>query len=476
MKKLKICLCVLLSVLLAGGILTPVLAEDETPAAAASTEITDLFSIDLFSNAEVNNFLCVFPAFCGELEKNLAAMLEQEVPFAQDMSSMTVEGRIRGYFNVERGTDKLGEVLHASGIDVYPYTLGQYLSAHQYPAVGNRLSAKGYDWTAVSDADGRFDFDWGLDAITDPAQRYNRFINVISTLIGAAYPVFRSALGTQQLSLHFNGEDPGQSLLYFVITSGCYRLSISLGSSTGMELSLAGTELGKVEGVLTFDSMDLYQKVLLPLYRSLGIGTVFPYSFPDLNTSSPASTARTLYDPLYTLMTKVQSDPDVCRSLISFYQSEEGMAMVNGIGSELTRPYTLSCRITDLTFMGGNDATASLLQWDWMTNLFCGTLANCYNYAEQSPAEHFMSVQTLVTQLGEKLPALTFTEAEEPSEPETPSEPATEPETPTEPATEPATETPEEEGGSNPFLDFLKSILNCFRRLIEWIKNLFQFS
>ena len=87
MKKLKICLCVLLSVLLAGGILMPVLAEDETPAAAASTEITDLFSIDLFSNAEVNNFLCVFPAFCGELEKNLAAMLEQEVPFAQDMSS-----------------------------------------------------------------------------------------------------------------------------------------------------------------------------------------------------------------------------------------------------------------------------------------------------------------------------------------------------------------------------------------------------
>ena len=188
MKRFKIGLCLVLSLVLAVGVLLPVFAKDDA-AEPVSTEIGDVFSAELFSNAAVNEFLQLYPAFCFALEESLSYATQQPIVIhEQTDNSMntTIDAVLAVYANGEQGTNSFEEVLNSFGIKIYPRTLAAGLS--QYPAAANALRSRGNRWDAFSDSEGKLDvvFDWGLDAIADPAARYEAFVNVIAALINAA--------------------------------------------------------------------------------------------------------------------------------------------------------------------------------------------------------------------------------------------------------------------------------------------------
>ena len=495
MKKLKICLCVILSVLLAGGVMAPALAENDAPVkAAASTVITDVFSMDLFFNAAVNDFLKVFPRFSAMMEAALGIIMDRELPFdtGGSGSDPSINGTMEFYFNGSHGTDRLSEVLSNAGVNVYPVTLGAYLQNRGYNAIGNALYAAGYNWSLFTDENGNpaFDFDWGLDSIANPDQRFVAFFNVITEVINAAFPVFRTALGTATTALQFDGSTPGRDLMRALITEGTAAMSSGIFSSP-ITIDFSDAEMTDIRGQIEFGGLDLYQKVLIPLYRSLGLGTVIDYTFPTLSTNGDASTlAMAIYKPLFDLVKRVQNDPAVRGSLISYYHGS-GAYQINQIGADWQGTFPMSIRIDDLEISGGSGTVGTLLQWNWVSDLLAQSVSDHFNYSVDILAEVFVSVGDLKARLAAELPALTetappeeSTEPEtEPTEPETePTEPETEPTEPgtepTEPATEPSTEAPDtdEDDDSNPFLRFLKNISDFFLRIVEWLKHLFGIS
>ena len=221
MKKLQFWLCIILSLLLACSVMMPATAKDNAPAAVAvSTEITDVFSMEQFSNAAVNDFLKVFPNWTAAFEESFSNIANAATYVNMETDELSISGPLTLYYDGAQGTDRFETFLNAAGIRVYPQSLGNYLLHTPYSAVGNALLTNGSSWYDYLDADDEFafSFDWGLDAITDPAEKYNAFLQVIAVLIDAARPVFTTALGTTLYTIPFSGTGSGQNLFCAAIT------------------------------------------------------------------------------------------------------------------------------------------------------------------------------------------------------------------------------------------------------------------
>ena len=466
MKNLKTILCITLSCVLAAGLLLPSLSAKYAPKASvapasSSTEIDAFFSADRFSDAAVNEFLQLFPRFCSQI----LFFFHNGEPKETAVSAASHSGTGTVFYDGELGTMTISGFFADHGVAVFPDALGAYLMDNGFSSVGAAMKTAD-SWDDLRETDGSFAFDWGLDATENLTERYEAFLSVIGTLINAARPLFNAAFGEANAEIKFTS---GQT---------CFRATVvdvhtekTDDSGETIVVTKPDSMSTAEKGTITFEAQDLYRLVVIPVYQAFGLGSAVACDFADYDPDCDATDlAGTLYAPLYTLVSAVQGDEQLYDELIAYYRSDAGAAAREAIGTGLKETYAGSLKIDDMDVKNiDSSAVGNLSDWFWDV---CSEamLRQCLNQTIYFAPTDIINAGAVKNALNTLLPALTVPAPEEPSEP------ATQPETPTEPATEPTTEAQEDEGSGNPFLEFLKSISNFFRRLVEWLKSLFQFS
>ncbi|MCR5782643.1 MAG: hypothetical protein K6G90_07905 [Clostridia bacterium] len=439
----------LLSVTLACAMLFTLLSAS---AFAESSQITEVFSAQQFSNAGINEFLKVFPRLAGCFDALGSTPPDSPAYLEVDSNGFSLSGNFYCYLNGDNGTATFEEYFHANGIDVYPQTLGAYLAQNGFGEIASALLAAD-GWSDFDTGEGpAFDFDWGLDGIGGLAQKYAAFTGVIGTLIDAAKPLFTAALGTQDLYLSFDGDTPVLSIV-------CPSLHMEYPL---IKKDLTNVVYSDITGNVVFASQSLYSGFLLPLYRALGMGTVIDYTFAGWDQNADAEAlAALLFDPLYALVSVVQNDPATRAALISFYGSgcEERVAQIGSGGTNLWSKITISDAAVDFEVSGSMGSIAAIR--NALNQALVFLICNSDAVDFQFDAEIFIDVAGVKDHLNAMLPALTNTGSEHATEP------TTEPET--EPATEPATE--ENDGG---FAGFWVRFMNTLRGFIDWVLRLFH--
>lgn len=430
MKLVKIVLCLLLCLQLSVGVVTSAMAQDG--AAAPSVEIKDVFSDAIFSDASVNEILKRFPGIQGGIDAEFG-MDTVDLSYITDSFPMGADGSVMLYRNGAHETETTAAFFSQLGINVYPETLGAYLKANGYEAIGSAIAAAG-NWDAfLENNDNAFAFDWGIDAIDDPTTKYNAFIGAVGTLFDAALPIFKAALGSEDQVLTFAGSNA-----FYV--DGNIRL---LGTTFTFNMK-------PTHGKLTLTSANQYQNLLIPAYRALGINSLCPYTFSNTAAATTGTAmAKLVYDPIQALVSTVQSEPDACEALIRFYQTS-GIDLRRAIPAATSCVIEMELQFTELNLESGSSLISSTL------NLIEGMLKQALATNVAMEIVTFDHENGLRGRLDELLPTLTYT-APEP-EPEPTDEPGEEDE-------------PETEGNS--LLDFLRRIADWLRNLINWIKSIF---
>ena len=486
MKNTKIFLCVLLSLVLAAGVLLPAVAANrKAPAAApasASTEITDVFSAVNFSDAAVNDFLKLFPGFCGALMAAFNNGESQSVPVENSSSSnYTIQSTLNTYYNGEQNTKTFSDFFASFNLAVFPRALGTFLINNGYAAAGNAMkNADTWDELAV---EGSFSFRWGLDDVADLTERYNAFIAVIGTLIEAARPMFNAVFGNTDLSISFADGNT------------CCRVRVddikltTNNSSFSLPQNLGDIITKDESGTFSVSRLNLYQSFVIPVYRALGLGSVVPFNFSGYATTTSVFSAHSLYRPLYELVCAVQSDPEKCSELIAFYAGDSGAQLRNAVCNDVNETLTVESQLLDFDYDYTNPN--GVMQWDWVADRFGEWIKDVMRFSSTVSVSAIVDPYQIKYELGTLLPALTHTETEEPtgpvdpsepessSQPETPSEPesSSQPENPSVPESDTQPENPTDPAGEsdngNPFSHFLEIIRNFIRKLLQWIKDLF---
>ena len=372
-------------------------------AAAGPREITEVFSAQLFSNAAVNEILKAFPRFAGSFEDAWSEFTADPVSIQMDVNNFIVSGDLYTYVNGENGTSAFAEFLNADNINVYPQTLGAYLAENGYGDIAAALlAAEG--WADFDPGDGyAFDFDWGLDAIDGLAEKYAAFTGVIALLIDAAKPLFTAALGTQDTNLSFGGETQ-------LICLEVPEMQVTAHLGLTLNWNLNGVLFNDITGNVLVPAMNMYQHILLPLYRALGVSTAIGYTFADWDQNADAAAlAALLFDPLYALVSAVQNDPDARETLISFYGAESE-ALIAQIGSGLTQAQIM------LTLNSANveyTAPASMASYiHAFDNAITEDICNAYVLSFPFNAETFFDADARRAELSELLNALTASATE----------------------------------------------------------------
>ncbi len=387
----------ILSVLLSAALLLTLLPAF---AAAGPRDITEVFSAELFSDAAVNEFLKVFPQFAGGIESTLYSTPSDSPAYVElDPNGFSFSGDLYVKINGDCDTATFAEFFRAYDVNIYPQTLGAYLEDNGYGEIAAALLAAG-EWADFDTGDGpAFDFDWGLDGIDDLAQRYEAFIGVIGTLIGAAKPMFALALGTQDLTLNFPGE-----MQFFKIVSPLIHMQYGTGF-TAINKDLTDVVFYDITGSAVFPALGLYQAFVLPLYGALGVGTAIDYTFAAWNNTAEADAlAALLFDPLYALVSAVQNDPAARETLISFYGEgcEERVAQIGAGCTQKDGEISVSDAEVDFQVTGGLIYVQSAVK-EALLFLFC----EFGNSSFSIDASAFADVEGYRDRLNALLPALT---------------------------------------------------------------------
>ncbi len=303
MKTAKRMLCLMLSLLLTAGafaVPTHAAGDGAGPVVLAKTP-EETFTIDLFSNAALNRLLALFPEICAGLEEALAAnKADWEAGVKQGLSEspFSCYGDVDVAYNGEHGTATASGFFAAVGAYIYPETLGAFLQDIAGSEITAALSAAGDDWS-VFEANGgyAFDFDWGIDGITDPAARYDAFVTAAGALFDAA-PMLKAALGSEGMIVLFDG-DAG----FCRITTGYVSVKLTL-----VTVDINGLTLDNMMGRVICSAGDVFTRQIEPLYRCLGLGGVIPCEFcvPTADMTGK-ETAEAVYGPLYTLVSAAQN-------------------------------------------------------------------------------------------------------------------------------------------------------------------------
>ncbi len=320
MKKTRNLLCVLLSLLLIAGAAVPAAATDVPAGAAVS--IIDAFGYGLFSDDTLNDLLQVFPQMCEAWEgyaENAPGEIASEIEetFSEE-PILCANAEV--YMDGADGTSELSAFLASVGLSVYPHTLGAYLCDHGFADVGSALLAGGESWSEYAeDGTYRFSFDWGVDASPSPAARYSAFTDAVGTLLDAA-PLLRAVLGDSEWSAPISGEE---DFCHAILND--FRIKVLFTVSQTQLIAF------DMEGDLSVSAGHYYSRYIVPVYRSLGLGSVISCPFPSLTEEmTGAQMAKTVFDPLYTLVGYVQNDPFTSLDLIAFYRGG-GAAMLLSI-------------------------------------------------------------------------------------------------------------------------------------------------
>ena len=302
MKTAKRILCILLSLLLtAGAFAAPVHAEDGTGSTPTKTP-EETFTMDLFSNAALNSLLALFPEICSGLEEALANnKADWEANVKQGLSGedpFSCNGDVTVNYNGEDGTASASEFFAAAGAYVYPETLGAFLQNKVGSDITGALSAAGDDWSIFEENGGyAFDFDWGINGITDPEARYDAFVTAAGALFEAA-PMLKAALGSDDIFVPFAAD------------AGFCRIS---APDVSVKIDFITAHIGELVmdnmlGMIRFSAGNAFAQQIVPLYRCLGLGNAIPFEFCSLTAEmSGEETARAVYGPLYALVCAAQN-------------------------------------------------------------------------------------------------------------------------------------------------------------------------
>lgn len=292
-------------------------------------------------------------------------------------------------------------------INIYPSTFGNYLATITTAAgvnndqvtllraIGNNIKNIGNQsiaynqihqrnaWDKFKNADGEFafnggdGFNWGVDAQTTFAGKYNQFKAMLGAVLGAAIGVLRTLFGTNDFGIDIDGNyNNGGQLLYGYVSN----LSIKYGiSSTGNWIRVKDAKAD-----ITIYHLELYKKVWVPLMEALGMnapdGGIFNWTVPTVsgNFTGP-QLAGYLVDPIYQLILAVSQNPvqSVCKLLpnLAFH-------LLNGsIDNLLDLTIKLNIQVKDIDVSdGGGGAAAYIVKWDWVKDLLLNALKSTLNF------------------------------------------------------------------------------------------------
>ncbi len=443
MKKLRntitLLLCLLLTV---GSVLSAFGAE------AKQTELTEFFGDACFSDASVNRLLAVFPRMCAVLDHTSQAF--SACLAGGERTQTYSSGGLTARFDVDvacdgrRDTDGFDVFFSKLGQNVYPGTLGAYLQTKGYPEIGAALISAGRSWSAFVEDDGTsaFSFDWGVDAGQTAEERYARFIRAAGDLFDAAPVLFDAILGNEAGTLAFS------NVPFFcaVITN----VEIRIGKLCLVSMR-DGMTMTSVSGELTFSPMRVYETLLLPVYRLLGIGRVLPLNLgPYTRNMTGAKKAETVFRPLFELTRAVRTAPTLCRDLIGYYADAVRY---------ITRPQTCAemnvyVRTTDCELESDNRLIDSYI------GIFKNRLTDTLSFSVPVDASALLPEEEIAA-LWETVPTLTYTEPKPAPEPEP------EPEQTTGQEDAPAA------AGKTEQTSILSTLMNLFVRLFQRLKALF---
>lgn len=452
MKNCKKTVAVLLSLLL--------IAVAVLPAAANETNnIPEVFTEDLFSDEIANKLLGMIPAVCTEFESAFLQATSVPIIFEDNITSMiNIEMRHFFFVNGADGSQTLHAFFAENGANIYPQTLGAYLQQNGFSAIGETLAAYS-DWEAFFAANGAqsFSFDWGIDALTG-AERYNRFLTAAAAILGSNRPVFDALFGKSNAVFQY-GETP----VFCVRTECDIEIEFMFIHAEAHNLYRTVTE----DGSLTILADNLYDRVVVPVYKALGLSVVIPYTFTGVSPSdSNAAFAEKLFAPLY--MLTQENDPETLAELAVYYPSDMSASfLASAAVDKLTLHfYTNDVAVQLLESSGVTQAVASVYDEEHVWNLVHDNIRELTNsdFEIADPAAAWVAeIKEAASGL---LPALTYTAPGTPTEPETP----TQPETPTEPDT-PA------EPGTNSDSDansIWQALLNLLNRFTGFFRSIFE--
>ncbi|MCR5781807.1 MAG: hypothetical protein K6G90_03615 [Clostridia bacterium] len=458
MKKTKKIFCMILSLLLTVGVLTPAVA-----GAQDGEDLTEMFGYDLFSDETVNGFLSVIMGF-SEVFEYVAEDTFRQMEFSireaiNSVDNVSCSGA-KVYFNGEEGTGLIRDIFAPIGMRIYPDSLAAFIADQGDNGLNSiiyALRTRGQNWTEADLTDG-FDFDWGIDALADPDARYERFARVLGMLIDGT-GIFKIMLMGDEFCGPFSGN---VDFLHIIVEKLKYKLGI-------IEAPVGSLIFSDISGYLRISGGNAYSGYILPVYRALGLGTALQYSFAQVtNYSMPGyRIVRAIYDPLMYLADTVRSNPGACRSLMDFYASGAGRSCVNQIPDSNTLTLNIRFDIDDGKVAGyeGSSLSGSIISsiLEMFSAHIIDLLRECIleTHVEYSP---FGEDGNMKEYLAEALPALTYTEPGQPTE-ET-SEPTGE--DPTEPAA--GDENGQEE---SIWQKFISRITSIFRIISDWFRKLF---
>ncbi len=433
MKQTKKLCCMFMSLLLIIGVLIPTVAGSQD-----GEEITEMFGYDLFSDETVNSFLSVIPEFCCMFEQvaeDTFRQIEFTIPEAiNSVDNVSCSGA-KVYFNGQEGTGLIRDIFAPMGMNIYPDTLATFIANQGNNGLNSiiySLRNRGKNWTQADLSDG-FNFDWGIDALTDPAARYERFAYILGMLIEGTR-IFKIMLQGSYYGTGFPGDI---DFLHILVENVEYKMSI-------VNYTIGSLIFSDISGEIMISGGDLYSGYILPIYRALGLGTALPYTFVETTNCSMSGyqIVRAIYDPFMYLADTVRSAPGACRSLVDFYSSDACRSFVNQIPDGNTVPLNIRFKIVDGKLEGYEGPTLGESSLSSILGLISDRLIALINDCLIETTVYFCPFGedgNMEEYLAESLPALKYTEPEQPTE-ET-SEPTEETSAPTEETSEPTEET-----------------------------------
>lgn len=301
--------------------------ETGEPYSTLSEAIRTMLLDSLFTDEMVNTIVAaLFPMVCDmltDLLKDLSALGVDMIRKSSDPESVgnivldglvnNLSGNMDLYIDGKRGSVSLVALLESLGVYLFPQSLAKVVQS-SHPAIANKLSAAGRDWSKIVGSDGKTKLDWTW-GVSDP----NSFINVMGEIFGAIGPLLQTLL----VGKNYSATLPNKAVCVH-INNIKYKLGFIPVSASNLDVEASGT--------INIGGLTLFRDLIVPIFEAIGITN---FTIPGQNASVKDIVAA-IFNPILGFIDKIADAPletvlDMLPNLLYGLSMDKLQGLINGI-------------------------------------------------------------------------------------------------------------------------------------------------